>query len=951
MKKHKLYTVNKWNKPAFGNMFEGGGLFEPQGYTAPSLGGTQFGANTPASNLFSTPQLTNPNSTAPRINWGSGVERSMALGQSNALTDAAGKGFNMSLTDSNKQLSSDLSAAKGTDGSEKSRGSSFNMGAGLMGAASAIGDIPTGDPRGLWDTADPVYHLAGGRESAAGNVMSDAGVQLTKTGLSSGQPWLAVAGAGLKIIGGLTNAMFGIKENKENTNFIKQNTQNAMKLSNQLASASSNEDLINRASKMVGGSSFDWNDLYQNGWFTSKGTRLGKNLIAKENTALAIQRQGLNTGARNVDTRMDENVMRNFAAFGGPLEQMSMTPGAIGYGFMSDYLNNKRQQIEANDTMTNTFAGAPSTMFAEGGGIHIKPSHKGRLTELKKRTGKTEAELYNDGNPAHKKMVVFARNARKWSHADGGPLFAFGGVLQSHGSDWGSGLVHIDAGGMHEENKYDGVQLGKDMNSVPNLVEEGEVVFDDYVYSNRISCDETTKQKFHIGKKKDITYADLAKKLEKEISERPNDAISQAGFSALMHQLAEQQERQKQEAEAKRAKEAFEALSPEEQEAIIQQAAQEEQIAQEAIQQQNLQEQAEVEQQAVNEGPSEEELAALQQQEAQVEPIPEIHAQGGPIHKHYIINEDGTKSEIDEKDIEGLIKEEVTDKDVDDNNQTIYSHYYKKPLISEAGTEVEESTKTPSTKAENLVEKELEEAAVTKARNERLKYAGLFGPATGLAMMAAGVGKPDYTYLENAVTSLNNPATATYTPLGDYLRYTPMDIWAEQNKMNANARATDRVIANSNNPAKMAGLLANSYNTQLASGDLYRKALEYNDAKRAQVADFNRATNLQNSQMGSHTSQFNAEAINRNAQHQAALAMQAAKERLDSDASWYNSLYGNINNFYKGLSELGRDNAIWNIASAVGKDVTNLGDSNIAKLYRKNGGKIKKKNGKRGLTY
>lgn len=53
--------------------------------------------------------------------------------------------------------------------------------------------------------------------------------------------------------------------------------------------------------------------------------------------------------------------------------------------------------------------------------IRIKKQNRGRLTELKERTGKTEAELYNDGNPAHKKMVVFARNARKW-HADGGLL-------------------------------------------------------------------------------------------------------------------------------------------------------------------------------------------------------------------------------------------------------------------------------------------------------------------------------------------------------------------------------------------------------------------------------------------------------------------------------------------------------------------------------------------------
>lgn len=63
--------------------------------------------------------------------------------------------------------------------------------------------------------------------------------------------------------------------------------------------------------------------------------------------------------------------------------------------------------------------------YGDGGKIYIKPSHRGRLTELKKRTGKTEAELYNDGNPAHRKMVQFARNSRKWHHADGGFLNAF----------------------------------------------------------------------------------------------------------------------------------------------------------------------------------------------------------------------------------------------------------------------------------------------------------------------------------------------------------------------------------------------------------------------------------------------------------------------------------------------------------------------------------------------
>ena len=48
--------------------------------------------------------------------------------------------------------------------------------------------------------------------------------------------------------------------------------------------------------------------------------------------------------------------------------------------------------------------------------IHIKPANRGKLTNLKKRTGKSEAELYKTGGPAVRKMITFARNARKWKH-------------------------------------------------------------------------------------------------------------------------------------------------------------------------------------------------------------------------------------------------------------------------------------------------------------------------------------------------------------------------------------------------------------------------------------------------------------------------------------------------------------------------------------------------------
>lgn len=80
-----------------------------------------------------------------------------------------------------------------------------------------------------------------------------------------------------------------------------------------------------------------------------------------------------------------------------------------------------------NIFIDNNYAALGGNLFDNGGNIHIKPSHRGRLTELKKRTGKSEAELYKTGGPAVRKMITFARNARKWKHGLGGNLFDDGG--------------------------------------------------------------------------------------------------------------------------------------------------------------------------------------------------------------------------------------------------------------------------------------------------------------------------------------------------------------------------------------------------------------------------------------------------------------------------------------------------------------------------------------------
>lgn len=92
--------------------------------------------------------------------------------------------------------------------------------------------------------------------------------------------------------------------------------------------------------------------------------------------------------------------------------------GDFGYDAPGLKFSKDDETMDHTDLLTRKKNKAVGHKSLEEGdsGIHIKKSHEGKLTDLKKRTGKTESEIYNDGNPDHKKMVVFARNARKWNH-------------------------------------------------------------------------------------------------------------------------------------------------------------------------------------------------------------------------------------------------------------------------------------------------------------------------------------------------------------------------------------------------------------------------------------------------------------------------------------------------------------------------------------------------------
>lgn len=120
--------------------------------------------------------------------------------------------------------------------------------------------------------------------------------------------------------------------------------------------------------------------------------------------------------------------------------------------------------------------------------------------------------------------------------------YAFGGPLHTYGTDWSNGITLIGNGGTHEENPYEGIPVGVAPDGKLNLVEEGEVIFNDYVFSNRIKVPKAVREKYKLRGTKDMTFADAAKKAQKESEERPNDPISKRGLEDIMGKLTAEQE-------------------------------------------------------------------------------------------------------------------------------------------------------------------------------------------------------------------------------------------------------------------------------------------------------------------------------------------------------------------------------------------------------------------------
>ena len=648
--------------------------------------------------------------------------------------------------------------------------------------------------------------IGGGLQSGVGDTFQKLG------GIASAVPVFGkVLGPGFELFGGIANRMFGSKMNPENIAKVESNINN---LNNFQSDASDFDTLSQNWANADVGMTFGDNFVGEDGWFSNKAKNKAADLRRQIAAGEAWVQSSLKNNAENIDTIQMQDLLTNYAAYGGPL------------------------------------------FFANGGGIHIKPENRGKFTETKRRTGKTTEELTHSKNPLTRKRAIFAQNARKWHHA-------FGGDLMTHGANFDTGITLVGNGGTHEENPLEGVPMGMDSEGVPNLVEEGEVIFNDYVFSKRLKVPKEVRKKYKLRGTNSLTFADAAIQMSKESEERPNDPISKAGLEDGMLKLMMAQEQI-------RAKKGGNKFAKGGRIGRIY---------------------------AGNEGDPYSQVLSLEKRPPYYNPEFDNRNRWWMETPPTPIPEESSGSS---RNTMGIVLGGAT------SNPTI---------IKPGESTISEIVNTQKTKDSTSPVLERDTGGGEKMAPTWMRYAPVY--ASGIVSMTDALGltnKPDYGDAKAILEASKNAGAYNpikFRPVSNYLTYRPFDRNFYTNKLSAESGAARRAILNTsggNRSRALAGILAADYNAQGKMGDLFRQGEEYNLAQRQKVEEFDRATNMFNSE-----GTFKADQANQAAQLQArssylkgALAASELrqKERLASTSA----RSANLSNFINSLGDIGREN-------------------------------------------
>ena len=580
------------------------------------------------------------------------------------------------------------------------------------------------------------------------------------------------------------------------------------------------------------------------------------------------------------------------------------------------------QQNQLNDQLMGWFAyGGNLNKYNEGRGIHIAPSK-------------------------------FARNAAKWH--------AFGGDLLANGVEWDNGITVINNGGTHEESPYEGVQMGVDPQGIPNLVEEGEVIWNDYVFSNRIPVPNAVRSKYKLRGAKNMTFADAAKKASKESEEMPNDNIAQRGLQDIMSKLAYEQEAIREKRNMKRQNRQyakggilgnlFEGDGSKPQKLKTYKnftPITNDFYTPEYMNFWNRMNDPKYATEAnkwlkrINSG----EFGKIGGNTFTLEDIQRLahDYKKGPVHEAYLkasqeynrFNpswiQEGFEGEFQPR------KFDLSIKSVDDAKIAgLYPQENKK-------------TKNPIDKVEDtlppLTSRWFDETV--------LRYAPVVGSAIGLGQTLFN--KPDYSRADALAQYAQNAGKVTpisYDPLGNYLTYRPNDVEYIANKMAAQAAATRRGIMNTsggNRAFALAGLAAQDYSSQLAQAEAIRQADESNFNRGIQVETFNRGTNQYNSETALKTAIANQEARMKASQLGLSGYSTAMQMKDAIDAQRNASINANLSSLFESLGNIGIDAANRRDRDFyINTVVPNLPIGEYARVYGKS--KAKKEAKRRGYN-
>lgn len=708
--------------------------------------------------------------------------------------------------------------------------------------------------------------ISGGLESGAGSAISNIGGTIGGA-VGAVNPVLGgIISAGSGIIGGLTNRMFGSKLNKENIANI-EGINKAMNTT--IVDNSSNDAIENQWLNQDFGKDFTKSDIGKDGWFGSKAKKKYKQLKTQQdiarNRALASYDNAINAA----DAQTDLTALANYAAFGGPLGIWEgYGNGAIGYELAKENLGIKALNAANKGRLTslpNSFESPELNTFAEGGKIHIKPSKRGTFTAAAKKHGKSVQEFASqvlankeDYSPDMVKKANFARNAAKWH--------SFGGDLNTNGADFSNGQIVVGNGGTHEENPYEGVPMGIDTTGAPNLVEQGEVIFDDYVFSNRLFASKDLLENHNLPKSYDgYSFAAIAEKLGDESKERPNDPISKRGLLSSMSRLQQAQETVRQQA----------------------------QEGQEGVQYAHGGKMGTLFDGLGNKSNN------LKRANFFLEPTEDNYSYNPFIDMAYTNPDENTY---------GTYKYGVGI--TPDGEFVETPKYMARAAAKRAGYDIGSSLDDYNKNPIKVPEKKKSAVSglLSNLDATDLRYAPVIGAAIGLGQNLFS--RPDYTSADailEAADQAGNYTPIGYTPIGNYLQYRPFDRNFYLNKLNAQAGATRRAIMNTTSPSRDAALLAADYNAQGRLGDLARQAEEYNLAQRQAVETFNRGTNQANAEMGLKAAMANQETALKARSSRLSGVAQAMAVRDAVDARRGASMSANLTNFFNSLGDIGRE--------------------------------------------